>query len=88
VPSKFIIHRARIAHLARTAARFHVHVNKPTVDLRAIVTEKNADLSYAAGGNGGTARALLRKVAPEEAGPLIVGSLHHEEPCFPVKKAA
>jgi pyruvate/2-oxoglutarate dehydrogenase complex dihydrolipoamide dehydrogenase (E3) component len=40
-------------------------------------------------GMEGTARALLRKVAPEEvAGPLIVGSVHHEEPCFPAKKAA
>jgi pyruvate/2-oxoglutarate dehydrogenase complex dihydrolipoamide dehydrogenase (E3) component len=40
-------------------------------------------------GMEGTARALLRKVAPQEvAGPLIVGSVHHEEPCYPAKKAA
>src|SRR5579859_1387342 len=44
VPSKFMIHRARIAHLTRTAARFHVHTNQPSVDLDAIVREKNADI--------------------------------------------
>ncbi len=44
VPSKFLIHRARIAHLARTAARFHVHTSEPQVDLKAMVDEKNADI--------------------------------------------
>jgi mercury(II) reductase len=41
VPSKFLIHRARIAHLARTAARFHVQTSEPRVDLGGIVDEKN-----------------------------------------------
>src|SRR5919197_981046 len=44
VPSKFIIHRARIAYLARTASRFHVQVNEPSIDLAAIVREKNSDI--------------------------------------------
>jgi pyruvate/2-oxoglutarate dehydrogenase complex dihydrolipoamide dehydrogenase (E3) component len=42
VPSKFLIHRARIAHLARTAARFHIETSAPSVHLAAIVDEKNA----------------------------------------------
>jgi pyruvate/2-oxoglutarate dehydrogenase complex dihydrolipoamide dehydrogenase (E3) component len=46
IPSKFIIHRARIAHLARTAARFHVHVNEPAVDLAGLVREKNSDIEH------------------------------------------
>ena len=46
VPSKFIIHRARIAYLARTASRFHVRVNEPSVDLAAIVREKNSDIDH------------------------------------------
>lgn len=41
VPSKFMIHRARIAHLTRTAARFHVTTSEPRVDLAGIVREKN-----------------------------------------------
>jgi uncharacterized C2H2 Zn-finger protein len=41
VPSKFMIHRARIAHLARTAARFHVRTGEPSVDLAGIVREKD-----------------------------------------------
>lgn len=34
VPSKFLIHRARVAHVVRTAGRFHVHAALPRVDLR------------------------------------------------------
>ncbi len=45
VPSKWMIHRARIAHLAYTAARFHVHTSQPTVDLAGIVGEKNEMIS-------------------------------------------
>jgi pyruvate/2-oxoglutarate dehydrogenase complex dihydrolipoamide dehydrogenase (E3) component/uncharacterized C2H2 Zn-finger protein len=36
-----MLHRARIAHLARTAARFHVRTGEPSVDLAGIVDEKN-----------------------------------------------
>lgn len=40
-------------------------------------------------GMEGTARALLRKIAPDEvAGPLVAGSVHHEGPCFPPKAGA
>jgi len=42
VPSKFLIHRARVAHVARTAARFRVHTTEPTVDVVAIIADKNA----------------------------------------------
>jgi pyruvate/2-oxoglutarate dehydrogenase complex dihydrolipoamide dehydrogenase (E3) component len=40
VPSKFLIHRARVAHTVRTAARFGVAASGPDVDLAAIVGEK------------------------------------------------
>lgn len=46
VPTKFMIHRARIAHLTRTAGRFHVDAGEPTVDLEAIVREKDEFLSH------------------------------------------
>ncbi len=36
-----MIHRARIAHLARTAARFHIETSVPRVHLAGIVDEKN-----------------------------------------------
>lgn len=39
VPSKFLINRARVAHVTRTAGRFGIHASKPRVDLAAIVTE-------------------------------------------------
>ena len=42
VPSKFLIHRARVAHVARTAARFHVVADPPRVELGAIIREKTA----------------------------------------------
>jgi pyruvate/2-oxoglutarate dehydrogenase complex dihydrolipoamide dehydrogenase (E3) component len=42
VPSKFLIHRARVAHVARTASRFGIHAGDPTVDLPAIVQEKRS----------------------------------------------
>jgi pyruvate/2-oxoglutarate dehydrogenase complex dihydrolipoamide dehydrogenase (E3) component len=40
VPSKFLIHRARVAHVARTASRFGVRTGAPDVDLAGIVAEK------------------------------------------------
>ena len=43
VPSKFLIHRASVAHTVRTARRFHVDGHgEPVVDLPAIVADKNA----------------------------------------------
>jgi pyruvate/2-oxoglutarate dehydrogenase complex dihydrolipoamide dehydrogenase (E3) component len=42
VPSKFLIHRARIAHVARTAARFHVDADVSRVRLSDIVREMGA----------------------------------------------
>jgi pyruvate/2-oxoglutarate dehydrogenase complex dihydrolipoamide dehydrogenase (E3) component len=43
VPSKFLLHRANVMHAVRTAERFHVHGHgEPTVDLAAIVADKNA----------------------------------------------
>jgi pyruvate/2-oxoglutarate dehydrogenase complex dihydrolipoamide dehydrogenase (E3) component/predicted RNA-binding Zn-ribbon protein involved in translation (DUF1610 family) len=43
VPSKFLIHRANVAHAVRTAARFHVDGHgAPSVDLPAIVADKDA----------------------------------------------
>jgi pyruvate/2-oxoglutarate dehydrogenase complex dihydrolipoamide dehydrogenase (E3) component len=42
VPSKFVIHRARVAQLTRTAGRFGVYAGEPKVDLRAVVAEKRA----------------------------------------------
>jgi len=42
VPSKFLIHRANVAHMVRTSARFHVDGHgEPGVDLAAIVADKN-----------------------------------------------
>lgn len=41
VPSKFMLHRARVAHTVRTSARFHVRGSEPEIDLPAIVREKN-----------------------------------------------
>ncbi len=41
VPSKFMIHRGKIAHLAREAGKYHVEVSAPKVDVAAIVHEKN-----------------------------------------------
>ena len=41
VPSKFLIHRANVAHGVRTAGRFHVDGHgEPSVDLAAIVADK------------------------------------------------
>jgi pyruvate/2-oxoglutarate dehydrogenase complex dihydrolipoamide dehydrogenase (E3) component len=42
VPSKFLIHRARVAHTTRTASRFGIYAGEPRVDLRTIVEEKGA----------------------------------------------
>jgi pyruvate/2-oxoglutarate dehydrogenase complex dihydrolipoamide dehydrogenase (E3) component len=80
VPSKFLIHRARIAHLARTAGRFHIDAGKPQVQLDAIIRDKQALIvehrthSFAAARNSqrsslleGSARFLSpREVVVEE----------------------
>jgi pyruvate/2-oxoglutarate dehydrogenase complex dihydrolipoamide dehydrogenase (E3) component/predicted RNA-binding Zn-ribbon protein involved in translation (DUF1610 family) len=43
VPSKFLIHRANVAHAVRTAGRFHVDGRgEPAIDLAAIVADKDA----------------------------------------------
>jgi pyruvate/2-oxoglutarate dehydrogenase complex dihydrolipoamide dehydrogenase (E3) component len=41
VPSKYLIHRARVAHVVRTAKRFGIGSAAPRVDLSAIVAAKN-----------------------------------------------
>jgi pyruvate/2-oxoglutarate dehydrogenase complex dihydrolipoamide dehydrogenase (E3) component len=40
VPSKFLIHRARVAHVVRTSERFGVRADQAQVDLAGIVEEK------------------------------------------------
>lgn len=40
VPSKFLIHRANVAHMVRTSARFGIFADRPQVDLKGIVAEK------------------------------------------------
>jgi pyruvate/2-oxoglutarate dehydrogenase complex dihydrolipoamide dehydrogenase (E3) component len=43
VPSKFLIHRAYMAHVVRTAGRFHVDGHgEPSINLKAIVADKDA----------------------------------------------
>jgi pyruvate/2-oxoglutarate dehydrogenase complex dihydrolipoamide dehydrogenase (E3) component len=39
VPSKFLIHRARVAHLVRTSSRFGVRTGGPEIDLAGIVED-------------------------------------------------
>jgi pyruvate/2-oxoglutarate dehydrogenase complex dihydrolipoamide dehydrogenase (E3) component len=46
VPSKFLIHRARVAHVVRTASRFGVRTVAPDVDLADIVEEKRRYLDH------------------------------------------
>lgn len=46
VPSKFMIHRARIAHLARTSRKYHIELSDPKVDLGGIVREKNESVEH------------------------------------------
>jgi pyruvate/2-oxoglutarate dehydrogenase complex dihydrolipoamide dehydrogenase (E3) component len=46
VPSKFLIHRARVAHVVRTASRFGVRNGAPDVDLAGIVEEKRRYLDH------------------------------------------
>lgn len=62
VPSKFLIHRANVAHTVRTSARFHVDGHgEPGVDLAAIVADKNELIGEhrdEALGNAGRARDL------------------------------
>jgi pyruvate/2-oxoglutarate dehydrogenase complex dihydrolipoamide dehydrogenase (E3) component/predicted RNA-binding Zn-ribbon protein involved in translation (DUF1610 family) len=76
VPSKFLIHRANVAHSVRTAGRFHVDGHgEPSVDLGAIVTDKDAlvaDHRHEALGNARRADGLTliegeaRFVSPRE----------------------
>jgi pyruvate/2-oxoglutarate dehydrogenase complex dihydrolipoamide dehydrogenase (E3) component len=40
VPSKFLIHRARVAHVVRTSSRFGVRTGGPEVDLAGIIEDK------------------------------------------------
>jgi pyruvate/2-oxoglutarate dehydrogenase complex dihydrolipoamide dehydrogenase (E3) component len=40
VPSKFLIHRARVAHVVRTSSRFGVRTGRPEVDLAGIIEDK------------------------------------------------
>src|SRR2546425_6848164 len=40
VPSKFLIDRAKVAHLVRAAGRLGIHADAPHVDLASIVAEK------------------------------------------------
>jgi pyruvate/2-oxoglutarate dehydrogenase complex dihydrolipoamide dehydrogenase (E3) component len=40
VPSKFMIHRAKVAHLARVASLFHISAGVPQVDLPASSRKK------------------------------------------------
>ena len=62
VPSKFLIHRANVAHAVRTAGRFHVDGHgEPDIDLAAIVADKDAlvaDHRDEAFGNARRASAL------------------------------
>jgi pyruvate/2-oxoglutarate dehydrogenase complex dihydrolipoamide dehydrogenase (E3) component len=46
VPSKFLIHRAHVAHVARTASRFGVRNGALYVDLAGIVEEKRRYLDH------------------------------------------
>ena len=75
VPSKFLIHRANVAHTVRTSARFHVNGHgEPGVDLAAIVADKNeliAEHRDEALGNARRARDLT----------LIEGEARFIEPC-------
>ena len=58
VPSKYLIARARVAHLVRTAGRFHVGASEPTVALDRIVAEKDALIAeHRAEGLAAAARA-------------------------------
>ncbi len=41
IPTKTMVHSAKVAHTVRTAHRFGVHVSAPEVDLAAIVARKN-----------------------------------------------
>ena len=76
VPSKFLIHRASVAHTVRTSDRFHVNGHgEPRVDLAAIVADKNAIVAeHRAEALGNARRAsgltliegLARFVSPHE----------------------
>lgn len=71
VPSKVMIGRARIAHLARTAARYHVQTSAPRVDLAGIVREKNQMIGAhrAEGVQGAPVAENLTRV--EGAAPVV-----------------
>ena len=59
IPTKTMIHSAKVAHVVRTANRFGVEVGTPTVDLAAIVRRKNEVV-------GLTRRAAYRQVERNE----------------------
>jgi pyruvate/2-oxoglutarate dehydrogenase complex dihydrolipoamide dehydrogenase (E3) component len=67
VPSKFLIHRARVAHVARTASRFGIRAGEPRIDLRAIVEEKRGmiDAHRAQSWNGALTASGLELVEGE-----------------------
>src|SRR5919106_4537660 len=63
VPSKFLIHRANVAHAVRTARHFHVEGHgDPSVDLAAIVADKNALVAEHRGEALGNARRASRLI--------------------------
>jgi pyruvate/2-oxoglutarate dehydrogenase complex dihydrolipoamide dehydrogenase (E3) component/predicted RNA-binding Zn-ribbon protein involved in translation (DUF1610 family) len=63
VPSKFLIHRANVAHAVRTAERFHVDGHgEPAIDLAAIVADKNALVAEHRGEALGNARRASRLI--------------------------
>jgi pyruvate/2-oxoglutarate dehydrogenase complex dihydrolipoamide dehydrogenase (E3) component len=76
VPSKFLIHRANVAHAVRTSGRFHVDGHgEPGIGLAAIVADKNALVAeHRAEGLGNARRAsgltliagIARFVSPRE----------------------
>src|SRR5919108_3804592 len=66
MPSKFLIHRARIAHVTRTATRFHVEATVTRVDLGAIVREKREIVAEHRG------QSLARAREAEQDGQLML----------------
>ncbi len=64
IPTKTMIHSAKVAHIVRTATRFGVEAGAPTVDLAAIVRRKNEVL-------GAVRKAAYRQVERNENLTLI-----------------
>lgn len=71
VPSKFLIARARVAHVVRTAERFHVRTSEPTVALGAIVAEKNELIAEHRAEGLGAARRAERLTLLEGAARFV-----------------